>query len=136
MTQFKYPIPDQPTLKVQFAIDDSEFVELGTHTLGRGEVLAVKSAERARQIVRHPKFAYAPDDAPVGLQKSPAPGDVLLPASARPGVSVEDHARAMGIPLVITAEMRKELGARGLGDAEIDALTPQQARDILNRKAE
>lgn len=70
MTQFKHPIPKDPTNKVQFAMDDSEFVELGPRVLGRGEVFEVKSAKRAAEIVRHPKFAYAPADAPVGPQKA------------------------------------------------------------------
>lgn len=37
----------------------------------------------------------------------------------------------VSIPLVITAKMRRDLKARGYSDADVDAMTPQDAHDKL-----
>lgn len=65
----------------------------------------------------------APGSSPTVEQKVRQPTTTTKPPEAAPTVA--------SVPVMITREMEAQLRARGLSDAEISALTPQAANDIL-----
>lgn len=70
-------------------------------------------------------FASVPPESPV-----PTPGEG--PLTGTPVPDEEAPAPAAGVPMMVTRDMKQQLFDQGYSKAQVNAMTPQEAQDILN----
>lgn len=134
---FHYPPAAEHTGRVQYRYDRlaSAQISSGEKVYGivsRGQVVEMKQGLAERVVTRGGDFSHVAADTPLGVPEEYRPGKrVTDPATAQPAATP-----AATVPLMITAQMRVDLGTRGYSREQIDAMTPQQAHDILSEKVE
>lgn len=115
---------------VQFRSDvgDRAGVE-GFGSVKRGEVKQAKNQGFAERAVQGGYFSHVAEGTPIGAPDFDA--HLSEPEEMLPKVT-NGASSGAAIPLIITSDQRQQLRELGATDAEIDAMTPQQAHDRLN----